>query len=454
MSGKKIRIVDGEMTITAKGNYSMYATESNIDMLAGKRVVAKGSGKGVVYGKYKDPPLMKGTSESMVLFRPHSAYDGEFGFDWIRMGDTGVKGDTWYRNIVGRYFTGTTNTQEEIYTGGVFRSVAAEYDKLLRTFENFIVPWKKYKNGKPFLYTIPVLSLLPTKSAKLSIKIEIKELPDKLIVRQRKSTGKEKDFFTFSKKNLPIKKGVQKLNDFLEITCKEEFSKDQVIEIIGVKNGIEHVAGAIKVLKNSAANQRKTKVVFVRVKTTNGLGSVANEKERLEKYLNQAYVNVELKIITIDLTTDTVLRTKLNSNSGIHAHLETKLRAGKFPDGTLVGNKYDSFYRVYFLSEVIALSSGGYLLGQAQGIPSKAVFVLNLQGTATQAGVSFESVKTTATHELLHGIGLNHTFGNTSLFTFEKFRTDNIMDYYTTSTDIKAKQMYKWQWKIVQGAIT
>jgi hypothetical protein len=454
MSGKKIRIVDGEMTITTKSNYNIYATESNIDMLAGKRVVAKGSGKGVVYGKYKDPPLKKSTSESLVIFTPHNAYDGEFGFDWIRMGDTGLKGDSWYKTIVGRYFAGTTNMQQEIYTGGVFRSVSAEYNKLLRTFENFIVPWKTYKNGKPFLYVTPVLSLLPKKSAKLSVKIEIKELPDKLIVRQRKSSGKEKDFFTFSKKNFPIKKGLQKLSDFLEITCLEEFSNDQIIEVISVKNGIEDVAGAIKVLKNSAVNQRKAKVVFVRVKTANGLGSVANEKERLEKYLNQAYVNLELRVITIDLTTDTVLRTQLNANSGIHAHLEAKLKAGKFPDGTTVGNKYDSFYRVYFLNEVISLGSGGFLLGQADGIPSKAVFVLNLQGTATQAGVSFESVKTTATHELLHGIGLDHTFGNTSLFTLEKFRTDNIMDYYAIGTDIKAKQLYKWQWKIIQAAIT
>lgn len=69
------------------------------------------------------------------------------------------------------------------------------------------------------------------------------------------------------------------------------------------------------------------------------------------------------------------------------------------------------------------------------------------------AKVPFETVKTTATHELLHAIGLYHTFDNDSSITFKKFNTDNIMDYYSTVTAIIAKQTYKWQWEILKNKI-
>ena len=32
-------------------------------------------------------------NQVVVQFRPHSAYEGEFGFDWLRIGDTAMYGD-------------------------------------------------------------------------------------------------------------------------------------------------------------------------------------------------------------------------------------------------------------------------------------------------------------------------------------------------------------------------
>lgn len=169
--------------------------------------------------------------------------------------------------------------------------------------------------------------------------------------------------------------------------------------------------------------------------------------------MQQAYINVDIRNITMDLSNDANFITELKLNFRIYKYLDSKLRNGKLQDGSKIGNRYDSFYRIYFISEVIQLSDLTFLLGQAENIRSKTVFVLNLQATATAAQTSFENVRTTATHELLHAIGLYHTFDNRNSLTFKEFNTDNIMDYYDSSTNIKAKQTYKWQWELLKKKI-
>ena len=49
---------------------------------------------------------------------------------------------------------------------------------------------------------------------------------------------------------------------------------------------------------------------------------------------------------------------------------------------------------------------------------------------------------TTATHELLHGMSLRHTFDDSATFGYKKKVTQNIMDYSATR-----KSTWLWQWK-------
>lgn len=41
-----------------------------------------------------------------MKFRPHDKYkdNPDFGFDWLRAGDSGQKGDNWFGGIMGKYF--------------------------------------------------------------------------------------------------------------------------------------------------------------------------------------------------------------------------------------------------------------------------------------------------------------------------------------------------------------
>ena len=52
--------------------------------------------------------------EVIALFRLKSDYSGEFGFDWIRCGDTAYFWDTDYEDVVKKHFTDATETTFEM----------------------------------------------------------------------------------------------------------------------------------------------------------------------------------------------------------------------------------------------------------------------------------------------------------------------------------------------------
>lgn len=58
----------------------------------------------------------------------------------------------------------------------------------------------------------------------------------------------------------------------------------------------------------------------------------------------------------------------------------------------------------------------------------------------------------TAPHELMHTMGLYHTFDNDGLFTYKFRNTDNIMDY-THQIKKKRFSVNRWQWKILNPQV-
>ena len=79
--------------------------------------------------------------------------------------------------------------------------------------------------------------------------------------------------------------------------------------------------------------------------------------------------------------------------------------------------------------------------GAAESINSKAVVLYNTHNTST------------TTHETLHAMGLYHSFSDSGNFTFEKNKTDNIMDY-SHQVKINRISTWQWQWQTIYPNIT
>jgi hypothetical protein len=187
-------------------------------------------------------------------------------------------------------------------------------------------------------------------------------------------------------------------------------------------------------------------------------GSTANEKDFLEKYLFQSLTSLNLAEESLNLSEDADFNTKytlqlnavtkaisvyLADNSKVHTYLESKFNALK--------PGYADWYKVFFFDE-----EGGYnttnntgvvtytgLNGGAADIPSKCVALFIGHNTST------------TTHELLHAMGIYHTFDNDGLYTFKIGETEDIMDYshqnaYGNKNRIS---LWKWQWDKIHGGV-
>ena len=57
---------------------------------------------------------------------------------------------------------------------------------------------------------------------------------------------------------------------------------------------------------------------------------------------------------------------------------------------------------------------------------------------------------TTCAHELLHALGLYHSFSDLNQHTFEEYKTDNIMDYSDVGPEkIPVIATWQFQWNIL-----
>ena len=71
------------------------------------------------------------------------------------------------------------------------------------------------------------------------------------------------------------------------------------------------------------------------------------------------------------------------------------------------------------------------------------------KGFKKQSVVAFAGKSdATVTHELLHAIGLKHTFDDKAAYGYEKGKTYNIMDYSHLSKYGKKKRNHIWLWQM------
>lgn len=109
--------------------------------------------------------------------------------------------------------------------------------------------------------------------------------------------------------------------------------------------------------------------------------------------------------------------------------------------------KYRNAYKIFLFGEKakVKIDSQGFesrLLGRSNGNPSNAATIFSLEGS--------NNTSSTICHELLHCLGLWHSFSNNSPYTLEKAKTSNIMDYPVSPFELQT--LWKWQWDIIRKA--
>ncbi|MFL9482349.1 phage baseplate assembly protein V [Chitinophagaceae bacterium LWZ2-11] len=421
------------------------------------------------------------TAKCIVHFRTKDDWSGEFGFDWMRITDTHIGGDTHkYEDIIGKY--GAVYASQP---GAVFTKDAAKFSSLGNLYyEPHIIP--STTGGANETYYTPWLSLFPIKKTvykkqggktitqkidtnynptevTLKVLIKIKEEPLRIELNYNKK------YFKIDKDNItpPIKTpGDYQLE--IKITCLEGFAINQEIKAVTITKGTDNIekkklAGRLKVLKNNSVKQ--SKVVFINVKTNlgNGIrdglnipaGSDVIQKDYLSKFIKQALIEPKIEVIDFDLTTDTNLNTDytianggtqiLNkvSNTAGHVNLTSYLET-KF--NIPANSRFLNYHKVFFFGEdggrIDSAGNITFLGGHANGIPSKSsVMYAN-------------PLPFFVTHELMHCLGLYHSFDNDGKYTYQIGMTENIMDYshmsWNGSTILTQISSWRWQWEVLR----
>jgi type VI secretion system secreted protein VgrG len=403
---------DEQAIINSKGTAEVHGTQGN-----------KTSNVADAYETVKEEII----ANCVVHFRPHTNWIGEFGFDWLRIGDTSHSGDVWYKNIVGEYEYSWNDINLQIYDSGSFEAKDWAYKKLKNEYGGVMtVPFLKNS------YIVPYLSLYKDKTARLSLEMNIQAPPKKLEFKY------DDTLFKLNHKDIAQKtKGKHTLSDFLEITCIKTFSDDKYIEVFAD----DQIVGKLRVHKNGKTDRKKINVVLAKVKTNvtgNGEeGKITAEHPKLERQLKQALITPHIVNENVDLTNDKTFTKKFVKTDAL-GNKSFGFKGKELHDYMLknynLKTKYPDSFIIYVFDILVPIPNSQILLGQAYDINSDNALVFKQKAAST------------LTHEFLHGLGLYHTFDNDGKFTFEKNKTDNIMDY-----SANRYATFVWQWQIIRN---
>lgn len=458
----RTRIVKGTYNKISHENHNMYSQESIISR-AMKWISEKGNAKGVSHNMPQSPPLQQ-LIQLIVQFRPNKNWKGEFGFDWMRIGDTSLFNDQKFEDIVAYQYEDakfTTKVKNDNKYDGYFEVNETMFNNLKKEYNPFSVAWKTEKDKKtgkdvPEEYFIPWLSILKDKEVKITFFAEIQQEADYL---EFTKSG----YFTFTPDKIEIK-GKKKiaLNDYeVTVKCIKEFTSNQTIELKAFKTEagatVESIAGKINVWANDNTKQKKKDVVFVEIKTpelSTGSGknkpNINDEKNRINQYLEQAYIKLsdDSDIVELDLTADKnftdfitngeVDPDKKSGGKELQDYLKVQLEKA-YP------KKYTKHFKAFYFAE-----HGYDVRGHVSGYSNYgADYVVVFKSKNDQ----------TAAHEFLHSMNLAHTFANKeasshALYTYEYRKTDNLLDYsHHGGNDNKRCSLYYWQWRKANSSI-
>lgn len=472
----RTRIVKGTMHISSDGDIEFHTFGGDLTFRAGGK--NEWTSPQTIVGDYEPMELPNKTSipivksKCLVEFRPHSNWKGEYGFDWIRTGDTGRSGDNPLYCILGRYYfpipnsggeidsCGTPENIEEYYKYGTPVNVTPEdyysykfikdkemFNRLTRTFSRFKITWKNPAKELPF-YVVPILTLWKGRKATFSLKFEGKEKAKNITFEFENSFVEDKGYLTLERPKLDLNKiSLENGNlnylkkDCFTICCNKEFDTPQ--KLLVKADG--KLCGAMLILPNSYKVRREIKIVIIYTETSisDKKGELVGKEESLRNFLNQAMIDPKItyenlvckyknkeenKKFKEECTyfdkKDRIYYLKGMNMRTFENHI-LKFYYEKFKD------KYNDYYKIFLVGERSEKYEG------FTDVRNKYSFCL------------LNADERTAAHEVLHSIGLDHTFEkNSDDFIYEGQQTDNVMDYQN-----KGVALYQWQWKLINPAI-
>lgn len=426
-------------------------------------------------------------SENEVHFRPTTSWLGEFGFDWIKIGDSGLSGDTITpinrKSIenIGHYYTSPNSDIKEVDDHGIPNNFKIEKVE----FHSQLINYTCYPRqiGNESLYVAPWLSLYPAKDSSGnptsfpktnydSTPKCLTEVTLNLILNIAASSSitqlklkYEKSLFAITSIDPSVTSPLPDANDNritysylqinkvsgnyptsleIKISCLSEFSIIKNIQVISVENGNEKQTGLLNLSPNSSNNRKEVELLLVNCETDLMVAgqsvygfeitspfTIRNKiLSEISLSLNQSLIDIRgFTSIDLDLTRNTRqdFYTKyhtLTSEGYLHPNVEHSYLMSLLPS-SIVNDKLIIFCINEYCANPIPGSTNLEIVhGQAEEINVPKIILY-------KSGMYQGTVNdpNTSSHECLHGLGLFHSFSNLSPFTYKKTLTDNIMDY-------------------------
>ncbi|TFF33979.1 zinc metalloprotease [Mucilaginibacter psychrotolerans] len=391
-------------------------------------------------------------------------YSGEFGFDYLRVGDNN---DLKYKDIIQsgyeRRTTSDNNTEFES-SNEAYKALLATYHAIptQNSDKQYYMPYLRMFS-KNFLDSINQ-SPFYKETVSIKVLVDINEPLNKLEFEYDKNIFKI-DKPILSDKQVTSGNGSQTSSDkFIIITCLKEFNESKQIRILSYPAGKftrsdASLAGMIMVSKNSLFDRKRLKILYVNITTNPSTRSghsltgslLLADTTNLENGLAQCLVYPEVDTILLPLDLDPKFQRRgiyidngqiKAEESTIYSYLKQK-----------INSTYSRHLKVFIFSDAGVKNSGVVLAGKSEGFGKFSVLIFG------------GKVPFTLIHEIFHSLGLYHSHKDSGLtidtpdqaFVYPDFTTTSnpqtATDNYMSYNDVVRRQLWEWQIKIVHRYI-
>ncbi|KIX22064.1 hypothetical protein SY27_05185 [Flavobacterium sp. 316] len=405
----------------------------------------------------------------------------KYGFDWMRKLNENYNGQNFppFRNILG---TIPTQTDSNDPTTGTFVPDYIMYNNLKVGEYNAIpLDWRIDNSDNDIEYFSSWLSLVKDNNKIYTVRLRIKTgniLPQTLRINYNTSllklscpldpnnsshqnnansnVGPNKTVFLNIDVNQLVTNSYNETT--LNITLKETnsgaipFKKELTVVSRKINDPTERIAGILNLFTDDKEREKKEeKLLFVPVslQLPSGVASynqtqLSNQIHFLRNYLRQALIDIDVEWYPTTLNIGNLPASYYDTINGIiniigvNATVPNSIPLNKYLK-QILGSKGRRV--VFFINNIGGNFNNNGIFNQlggfATGIGSDVVMFQIAQND-----------ETTLAHEVLHSLGIPHTFSKlskNSLYVYQGLQTDNIMDYTPVT-----RSTYHWQWLIAR----